>query len=107
VDEPAVTWPPPWFGSIRSDSTDVSERVEEIVFAAITVPDFADGAVAELRHGADGTVIADIRIPGPVPDQRPASMLREVAFDLDDDDAELKRVPTRPATEADEAKDVW
>ena len=29
------------------------------------VPDFADGAVAELRHGADGTVIADIRIPGP------------------------------------------
>jgi len=31
------------------------------------VPDFADGAVAELRHGADGTVIADIRIPGPDP----------------------------------------
>ena len=34
------------------------------------VPDFADftdGAVAELRHGPDGTVIADIRIPGPDP----------------------------------------
>jgi len=31
------------------------------------IPDFADGAVAELRHGADGTVIADIRIPGPDP----------------------------------------
>jgi hypothetical protein len=31
----------------------------------IDVPEFADGAVAELRHGPDGTVIADIRIPGP------------------------------------------
>ena len=34
--------------------------------AMVVVPDFADGAVAELRHGADGTVIAEIRIPGPV-----------------------------------------
>ena len=34
-------------------------------YAVTMVPDFADGAVAELRHGADGTVIADIRIPGP------------------------------------------
>jgi len=34
----------------------------------ITVPPFADGAVAELRHGPGGTVIAEIRIPGPVTD---------------------------------------
>ena len=33
----------------------------------LQIGDFADGAVAELRHGADGTVIADIRIPGPDP----------------------------------------
>lgn len=32
------------------------------------VPPFADGAVAELRHGPDGEVIADIRIPGPAVD---------------------------------------
>jgi hypothetical protein len=31
----------------------------------LQIGDFADGAVAELRHGPDGTVIADIRIPGP------------------------------------------
>lgn len=30
----------------------------------ITVPEFADGAVAELRHGPDGEVIAEVRIPG-------------------------------------------
>jgi len=35
-----------------------------------TIPPFADGAVAELRHGPDGTVIADIRIPGPDPAHR-------------------------------------
>lgn len=34
--------------------------------AVITVPEFADGAVAELSHGPDGEVIAEIRIPGPV-----------------------------------------
>jgi hypothetical protein len=35
----------------------------------IDVPDFADGAVAELHHGADGTVIAEVRIPGPADEQ--------------------------------------
>jgi hypothetical protein len=43
----------------------------------------------------------------PDEDDRPASMLRPVDFALDDDEAELKRVPTRPATEADEAEDAW
>lgn len=34
----------------------------------IIAEDFADGAVAELSHGPDGTVIAEIRIPGPAED---------------------------------------
>jgi hypothetical protein len=38
----------------------------------IDAPDFADGAVAELHHGADGTVIAEVRIPAMVTDgQKP------------------------------------
>lgn len=38
---------------------------------------------------------------------RPASMLRPVDISDDDDERSLKRVPTRPSTEADEAEDVW
>jgi len=36
---------------------------------------------------------------------RPASMLRPVDFSTDDNESELRRVPARPATEADEAED--
>lgn len=29
--EPSSTWPPPWFGSIRSGRTDTASRVDEIL----------------------------------------------------------------------------
>ena len=44
---------------------------------------------------------------GQPPDPRPASMLRPVEFSLDDDEPELRRVPVRPISEAEEAEDVW
>lgn len=38
---------------------------------------------------------------------RPASMMEPTDFAVDDDGAELKRVPMRPVTEAEEAEDAW
>ena len=58
--------------------------------AMVDVPPFTDGAVAELRHGADGTVIAEIRIDGPamVPgDSVLAHALRRLAAEQADPDA--------------------
>ena len=40
-------------------------------------------------------------------ERRPASMLRQIDFALDDDEADLKRVPMCPVTEAEEAGNVW